>query len=129
MPWTDEQCLKVFEEFWQNGKPRCPACHATVKTNLTTFIGGHYVLSGHCPRECGQFQMQRQLDPLLNGFRDWTDAEGLQVINDYFENGTARCPVDNSIVEVRENEYGGGNLVRAFCRRCGKSFDENFAKH
>lgn len=129
MPWTDEQCLQVFDAYWKEGKARCPICSAPVRAHLTNFIGGHYVLAGHCPRECGHLQMQRQLDPMLHQFRDWTDEEGEKLINEYFENGSARCPVDHSLVEFHEHEYGGGNLVRAFCRRCGKSYDENFAKH
>jgi len=68
-------------------------------------VGG-YILDIGCPLGHGGFQAQRAQDPRLAEFRLWTDQEGQKVVNDYFRDGVAHCPVDGTEVEVQQNGEG-----------------------
>jgi hypothetical protein len=125
MPWTDQQKTTLFEEYWSNSPPKChnPSCGARITNPMFVELPGDpgdYSLFLECPLGCGQLMRNRAEDPLYP-FRQWTAHEIDQVIKDYFRNGIALCPVDDTSLHITDHPQPTETTVKIHCRRCGRS--------
>ena len=126
MAWSEEEAVAVFESYWQCERGNCPQCGALVRYAYTPLLGGKCHLAARCPRGCGDFQMGNEQDPRAGTFRDWTEAEAEEVLNNHFTGRACVCPVDGARVDVHEQPYMGGNIVSALCQRCRRGWREDY---
>src|ERR1043166_964808 len=117
MSWSPEQTHRIVEQFWENGRVRCPDDAGLLKLKLRKLHGGDYDLLADCP-VCGKRkELRRADDPQRHRFRRWTTGEVQRVSDSVARMGAAHCPVCRTPIEW----VAAPSVLLLRCFRCGNS--------
>jgi hypothetical protein len=126
MAWTTAQRGAILDSYWKTGTAKCPDCGSRLQPRLIEAFGQGYAVLVECPLGHDNVQLDKNDDPLLSTFREWTPQERIQVIKDILQTGHANCPIDSTSLEVNNTRVlGGGSHIRAICKRCKEGCEES----
>lgn len=130
MPWTPEQQVAIFDEFWLHRYAECPTdkCEGTLRTNVVPAEAGrgYGTFTAEC-RKCGcGMSMSRKDDPKAPAFREWTAEERLAMEQTVLKGGPIYCPVDGTLCERKYGPLTGFSARAAvtgvYCERCAQEY-------
>jgi tRNA A-37 threonylcarbamoyl transferase component Bud32 len=126
MTWSEAELHALAEAHWRGQNPRCPICKAPVDVHEMRTLGSKSTpLMMHC-RRCGVDGQFRE-DHLDAMNLEWSLSERKSIVESYWENGYADCPVDGAGLNVQELRTLGAAEPTLFiiCRRCGRNCDDS----
>ena len=122
MGFTESELTRIADEHFQGYDPPCPRCNSTKLTvHRTKSLGQKTAtLLVHC-RRCGEDGTYSTAH-LAAMDLEWNRTQKLKIVDDYWQNGIAKCPNDNTVLDVSEirSISSSKTPILANCARCGR---------
>jgi ribosomal protein S27AE len=120
--FTDEQLEQVISNYYAQANSQCPNCNARLNIVCGEARQLPKWFSIDCPRckSGGQIADKKYLNN-----RQWTVEEEKAIEDAYWENKSALCPIDNSVLVIQERSFAESakGYLSAACSRCGNALD------
>jgi len=126
MSWSDGELRALAEAHFRGELPRCPRDGTPVRAEEITTLGRRTAdLYLRCPR-CGNSATFENDEP-TGSSPSWTAPQRQTIVDDYWRNGAARCPVDETILHIQESAELGHEVtaILVHCLRCGRYFSSD----
>jgi len=121
MTWTNDQTEALADRHFRSQSVRCPSCSGPVEVHEQAILGRTTTdLTMNCRRcgDHGRYSGQHLGEMDLS----WTLAEMKSIIDSYWDHGWARCPNDDTRLNVHESHALGRKepTLSIRCKRCGR---------
>lgn len=124
MPWSEKEQQEMADRHFKGLRVQCPICQGPVQIEEEGAMGKATVDLLMTCRRCGESALYAE--PHLEAMNlQWTHDQKIAIVERYWANGFARCPIDQARLDVQEIRAMGqaATPIIVWCKRCGRNFD------
>ena len=117
--FSEATVLAFVDDYFNCDESRCSFCHGPVEVHESQFMGSPAQHLTFVCRRCSAHGQHRPDSPVVG----WSTGQKREIVEQYWDDGIANCPVDQSVLvvdEARAMNFPTYLIVR--CERCGRHF-------